>query len=622
MKNLNKILALALSAGAMLSVQSCSEDYLEVDQYEVLSANYMVSSDENFEDGILSCYANMNQLINEDSMKPWLWFSGHPTMDTQATGWDKSWLTQSWAADQGEMYDEWKRLYDGISLCNSIIYMAEGNPASLSPKIIKHAMAEARALRGFYYLLAAQTWANIPILSPGQSFTELSDNGGEAGNAVQVLDTIISDLTFAAANLEYTPRNGQYGRVTKGMAQAFLAEAYLWKEYRQGNPSGPGEGVQKAKDVLKEIIDSKTYALQESFTTLFDPLAWNKESIWEEVMDEGDASGQWKAAHTNAHGWTDNYASNPNGNTGWGTLYLSWEFYTCFEQGDKRRDGSACIPEIKEWGDYKDMITDEPLSVSAKSKYCYGVNPYLDSIWDGKGDGNVRQYHCNTGGDRAPNVFSVKWWRTGINDWWNNIYHPVHVYWKRYADVLLTYAECCFRTGNAAEGWEYINQVRKRAFGDLEDGKESQLNEKYSAYYKQLAANNLVGKGLAKYDFSNYPIPFGSNMDKYVDGETYYAAVKQKLGFSCEVWQVAMIQERRKEFNCEWVLAPALHREGLLGEHLEHNYPASHNVPIPQLDKYPWSNKTFDYSEAKMDFPIPAQELIRNPKLTQNKAYR
>ena len=95
MKTINKYLALALGAGAMLTAQSCKESYLDVDHYDILSPNYTTSSDETFEDGILSCYANMNQLINEDSMKPWLWFSGHPTMDTQATGWDKSWLTQS-----------------------------------------------------------------------------------------------------------------------------------------------------------------------------------------------------------------------------------------------------------------------------------------------------------------------------------------------------------------------------------------------------------------------------------------------------------------------------------------------------------------------------------------------
>lgn len=334
-------------------------------------------------------------------------------------------------------------------------------------------------------------------------------------------------------------------------------------------------------------------------------------------MDEGNQGNQWGDFHTNAHGWTDNYAANPNGNGGWGTLYLSWEWYTCYEQGDKRRDGSACTVEILNWGDYKDRITDEPLSVTAKSEYCYGRNPYLNDV---KSD--QKKFHCNTGGDRAPSVWSLKWWRTGQNTWWSNIWSPVHIYWKRYADVLLTYAECCFRTGDAATGWDYINQVRKRAFGALEEGNEETLKTKYLQYYIDYATKESGNAGTYSADkYTDYPIPFGSNMDKYVPGETYYEMVKSKLGFNLETWQVAMIQERRKEFNAEWTLAPALHRAGLMAEHIEHNYPKDATL-VKDLDDYPWTPRSYDYSEEKMNFPIPAQELLRNPNLTQNKAYR
>ncbi|MBP5501402.1 MAG: RagB/SusD family nutrient uptake outer membrane protein [Bacteroidales bacterium] len=617
MKKLNKILALALGTGAMLSVQSCSEDFLDVDHYDVLSADYISSSDENFENGILSCYALMNQVINDESMKPWLWMAGHPTMDTQATGWDKAWLTQDWPADQKELYTEWRRLYEGITLCNNIIRDCKDDQktANLSDDLVENAMAEARAMRGFYYFLAAQTWGNIPIIKEEPDTEDLPDNGGEEGNAVKVLDYIIEDLSEAAKVLDWKPRNGQYGRATKGMAKAFLAEAYLWKAYRQGNASGPGAEVDAAKAELKEIIESGTYELQESFTTLFDPLAWNKESIWEEVMEEGSTKA-WEGFHTNAHGWTDNYAACPD-NGGWGTLYLSWEFYSCFEKGDKRRDASACIPTIDNWGDYKDRITDEPLEVSAKSDYCYGVNPYLDEV-----KSKYKSYHYNTGGDYAPGVWSLKWWRTGVNTWWSNMWNPVHIYWKRYADVLLTYAECCFRTGDESEGWDYVNMIRKRAFGELEDGKSNELTTKYVQYYRNYAADRSLGMAWEVDHFDNYPIPFGSNMADYVPGEDYYDMVKTKLGFNLETWQVAMIQERRKEFNCEWTLAPALHREGLLAEHIRVNYPKDDHAINEGLYTYPWTPRTYDYSEDKMNFPIPAQELIRNPNLTQNKAYR
>lgn len=622
MKNINKILTLALGAGVMLTSQSCKESYLDVDHYDILSADYISASDENMEDGLLACYANMNQMLSEDSMKPWLWFSGHPTMDTQATGWDKSWLTQSWAADQKEVYDEWKKIYDGISLCNNLLVLIHEDGENLSEDAKKAAEAEAKAMRGFYFFLATEIWKNVPILKEGQSTTELVSN---ANNALEALQVVIDDLTYAYQNLDWKPRNDQYGRATKGMAAAYLAEAYLWRAFRNGNASGNDADVQQAKTILKDIIDNGPYELMESFTTLWDAKAWNKETIWEEVMDEGDQSKEWGNFHTNAHGWTDNYAANPAGNGGWGTLYLSWEWWTCFEKGDKRREASACTDFIDDWGDYKNRITDEPLSTSAKSDYCYGQNPYMDEI-----KGSLHQYHANTGGDRAPAIWSLKWWRTGKNTWWSNIWNPVNVYWKRYADVLLTYAECCFRTDgpDSQEGWNYVNEIRKRAFGELETGNEAALTTKYGQYYFDYATadgNQIYG---GTYDVSHftddngnikYPIPFGV-WEQRPDAKTYYDQVKSKLGFTLETWQVAMIQERRKEFNCEWVLAQALRRSGLLAEHIAKNYPKD-ATPISALDKYPWAPRSFDYSDEKMDFPIPAQEIVRNPNLVQNPTY-
>ena len=39
---------------------------------------------------------------------------------------------------------------------------------------------------------------------------------------------IIEDLEYATGVLDWQPLNGQYGRVTKGMCLAYLAEAYMY----------------------------------------------------------------------------------------------------------------------------------------------------------------------------------------------------------------------------------------------------------------------------------------------------------------------------------------------------------------------------------------------------------
>lgn len=86
-------------------------------------------------------------------------------------------------------------------------------------------------------------------------------------------------------------------------------------------------------------------------------------------------------------------------------------------------------------------------------------------------------------------------WRTAsanYKGWADGHWSPTPIYWKRLPNVMLDYAECCFRTGNEAEGWAQINTLRNRAFGLLEDGNEAALTAKYLPYYNEFA--NWVGR--------------------------------------------------------------------------------------------------------------------------------
>ena len=96
MKNLHKILGLALGAGVMLGGTSCKESFLDVDHYGIVNSDAITESNNNLTAGLIACYAEFHQKTNGDEMKPNLWVGCHPTMDTQCTGWDKDWLKQNW----------------------------------------------------------------------------------------------------------------------------------------------------------------------------------------------------------------------------------------------------------------------------------------------------------------------------------------------------------------------------------------------------------------------------------------------------------------------------------------------------------------------------------------------
>jgi hypothetical protein len=444
-------------------------------------------------------------------------------------------------------------------------------------------------------------------------------------------DFIIADFEAAANLLDWQPMDGNYGRATKGMALAYLGDAYMWKAYRltdgaNGQTQDAGAAAQlysKAADCFKQILNSGTYKLNESFTTLWDPAsAWGPETIWCEQLDEGTNWGQWGNLTTKLMlKW---YTACPE-NGGWGSLYLSWEWYSCYEKGDKRRSGSCytgAVPQI------------DPNNSAYDPKYegwyepaIYGVNPYLQEVL-GKGQSGTttKQFHFNNG-EWAPAIWSSKMWRTAsanYKGWADGHWSPTPIYWKRLPNVMLDYAECCFRTGNEAEGWAQLDQLRERAFGKLEAGNEAALTAKYLPYYNSFA--EWVGRaegedqdgGPFYKNRKEYPIPFGSNDDMREDAKTYYTKYTADKGFKSEVWKVAVNTERRKEFNCEWCLRPDMQKSGFMADHVATNYPKQ---SVEDLKDVPWTNRDYDYNDLKMDMPIPEDEIIKNPLCDQNPAY-
>ena len=328
-------------------------------------------------------------------------------------------------------------------------------------------------------------------------------------------------------------------------------------------------------------------------------------------------------------------------NGGWGSLYLSWEWYSCYEKGDKRRSGSCytgAVPQI----DPSNPAYD-PQYEGWYEPAIYGVNPYLqETLGKGASGTATKQFHFNNG-EWAPAIWSSKMWRTAsanYKGWADGHWSPTPIYWKRLPNVMLDYAECCFRTGNEAEGWAQIDKLRERAFGKLEAGNEAALTAKYLPYYNSFAEwvgrtevtaeDRATGKNLDKdgndmgdggtfyKTRTEYPIPFGSNDELRTPAKEYYTQYAAAKGFSSEVWKVAVNTERRKEFNCEWCLRPDMQKSGFMADHVKTNYPKQ---SVEDLKDVPWTNRDYEYNDLKMDMPIPQDEIDKNKACDQNPAY-
>ncbi|GGM95534.1 starch-binding protein [Dyadobacter beijingensis] len=247
----SQLLKTGLIAVSLLGLFSC-EKTLEEYNPSGLTAETVFTTPEGFETLVNAAY----------SYQRW-WYGKEEGYNIAETG------TDIWTSGAGEVYrdltqylnlqgsntaltNEWREFYAAINLCNGGINRIE--QAGLSATLRPVREGELRFLRAFYYWHIVETWGGV-------HFTTTETNGiVTTANKTPVetfYNQIFEDLKIAVNNLPAT--QPQYGRVTKGAAQAFLARMYLTR------------GMNKeALDMAKSVIDGNYgYKLEASFADLW-----------------------------------------------------------------------------------------------------------------------------------------------------------------------------------------------------------------------------------------------------------------------------------------------------------------------------------------------------------------
>lgn len=554
---------LLLSALTLGTTSSC-DDYLEVDHYDILPEDFMYQNETNIKSGLYGIYDTFYTYQGSDNsgddttwgFKPNVFIAGHSTMDCQASGWDAEWQRHAVLANKGSLDTAWRMSYKAIDRANRFLAGLQNVDVSvLSVEKKTQFEAEARAIRAYNYLYLSKVFGPVPMLLTGETYTT-SAGKARPENLEGTYQVVEEDLKFAMEKLDWEPADGEYGRITKGFCKAFLAELYMYQKK-----------FTEAKKELNDIIASNVYALEPCYANLHAwDNHWTKESVFE-VAYHTHGNMNW-GGNSNDDGkiWYGYMCAAPEYG-GWGSLALSWEYYRSFEQGDKRKE-YTCVGT----GDTH-PITGQKL----------GLNPSYSGYVQGS--------------ENVPCVYSLKYWRKqpGKDGF---VYCPISLTFKRYAGVLLYYAECCFETGEEATGWEMIRQVRNRAWGNLEIGVQA-------IDFPQAMLNTTV-----------VDVP---------DAKTVYAEYKTRKGYTSDVWKVALTQERRHELNAEFSLYFDLCRMGLAEEWFRCEYPKTKANSTPEEC---WetgdSFRYFEHQKYQEIFPIPTNEILNNPLINsedQNEGY-
>ncbi|PKB15979.1 RagB/SusD family nutrient uptake outer membrane protein [Flavobacterium sp. 5] len=296
----------------------------------------------------------------------------------------------------------WRQIYNGINRANVSI---DNIPKVSGSDVVKTRLInEAKFIRGLLYFQAVRLWGGVPIVLHEPTSINVEGLKTKRATVDEVYAQIISDLT-AAESLPLTYAANEAGRATSGAAKAILTKVYLT---RKDWPNA----ILKANEVIN---GGYGYALFENFGDIFNKAKKNgKEHIFS-VQFEKNQAGNGSSGNTwQATSFTGFTATEPADIISDVAL-----FYDIYEAGDKRRDVS---------------YTKQLLNPATGTLYTFPkpiFSKYLDLT------------NLATPSNVAINFPLI-----------------------RYADILLSFAEATNESaGPTTEALEYVNQVRRRAFG-------------------------------------------------------------------------------------------------------------------------------------------------------------
>ena len=387
------------------------------------------------------------------------------------------------------IYHHYRGLYLSIYPDNTVLEYF-GNKADATP-FQKQAAAEARVLRAYNYFLLACYWGTPPFVDhlldasviPVKSDDPNSPEGSPKSQQEYfqwVGDQCMMAVDDLSERASAADKEGAY-RVTKGFALAMAGKAYMF-----------AGDFGKAKECLKRVIDSGKYALvdgkdfmdqfhiqgdgspEKVFEVNFrynaaagewstgSGLGWNQHSTWMEPQSMQIRSDKFVKQCLNNYtgsvaGWGsigipewfgEEFAMNDNGHThpmGEKGEYQSDRFKATLIHIADMVYGETGIESIDTYyksmpAKHADRVKSNKIGIKAGRKGHYGQSffiPVKHIVRDGdavEGDGSYGNVH------RLNNIIIM-----------------------RYAEVLLNYAECCLRTGDAATAKTYINMIQERA---------------------------------------------------------------------------------------------------------------------------------------------------------------
>lgn len=462
---MKKILYSVLTVLALVGTTSCS-DFLDDQKPQGVLDRDMVKEPSNVDNLVISAYAvfttaeDVNSsfsMWNFDVRSDDAYKGGNGTSDGDVFHQleiEQGVLTTNW-----NINDMWVRLYNCISRVNSAISVLETTSDSYQLK--DQRLGEMKFLRAYAHFLLKRLYKNIPFIMDAnlkqEDYNTLSNTEFNNDEGWQ---QIINDVEYAYSVLPV--KQTDKGRPSKAAAAAFLTKAYLYKAYRQDDPSLNQVTSINREDLLKvieysnpDIYSAGGFDLEADFHNNFRPETQYEngvESIWamQYSINDGTKNGNLNWSYglivPNIPGVTDGgcdfYKPSQNLVNAYRTDADGHPFIDTFNNKDY---------DLTQDADPRLFLTVglTGLPYEFNSKYMMDAS----STWS-RSNG-LYGYYVTLKQNVDPDCgYMVK------GSWWGT---PMNRIVFRYADVLLERAEAYAQLNETSEAIKLVNKIRLRA---------------------------------------------------------------------------------------------------------------------------------------------------------------
>ena len=510
-----------------MALSSC-EDKLDVEQKATSSTGNFYKTDADAESAVTAMYATFSNEIagNEGIWNAYIMGLNYSADDVFAAGGDindhadfRILNEMRYDPSSAPVKTLYNHIYKAIYSANLVIHYFGDNADS--PKK-KQAIAEARVMRAWAHMLAAQVYYQPPLID--HLITTEKPTNAESQKAI--FDFCVKECEEAMADLP--ERNGQSDkegawRVTKGFAQFVAGKSALFA----------GENA-KAVQLLKPLVESPNYALVpgERFRDLFhvegdgcEEKIFEFNYITNTAASGGTAPwspsnnrGRWMVA--NVLNWRGDDivggGKNPQicSTGGWGGGSINHEFAhkMLANDGDSYRRKATFLTSdeffydatLCPWQD--DVEAGGTLSTRAEKEFDpnRGINKSAGSFSRSDVMEVKMMMHPNDAG-------------LAVGDNCNQTNFCL----ARLAEAYLLYAEACIATNDLAEAKKYINKIQQRAgsqtISATVDMQVLQDEKQYELWFEGCRWFDIVRWGIAKqcYDKVLDNIPY--QWDEYFE---------------------------------------------------------------------------------------------------------